>query len=77
MTDVTSVVGGAFAAPVAVVTGAMTGFDQWACDHLMPLAGPPTGGPPSFLESVVPLYHATWQPAGVAVTQIVRSPARS
>jgi membrane-associated phospholipid phosphatase len=42
----------------------------------MPLAGSPLGGPPSFLESLVPLFHATWQPAGVAVTQIVTLPGQ-
>lgn len=68
----------AFAAlGVLVATGALTGFDQWACDHLMPLApAVPVGGPPTFLESLVPLFHATWQPPGVAVTQIVTLPGQ-
>jgi membrane-associated phospholipid phosphatase len=42
----------------------------------MPLAGVATGGPPSVLESLVPLFHATWQPAGVAVAQIVTLPGQ-
>jgi len=42
----------------------------------MPLAGAPVGGPPTILESIVPLFHATWQPAGVAVTQIVTLPGQ-
>ncbi|HEY2354468.1 MAG TPA: phosphatase PAP2 family protein [Gaiellaceae bacterium] len=68
---------GAFVALGALVAGgALTGFDQWACDHLMPFAGPATGGPPSFLESVVPLYHASWATAGLAVTQIVTLPGQ-
>jgi membrane-associated phospholipid phosphatase len=61
---------------VLVAVGALTGLDQWACDHLMPLAGPPTGGPPTTLESLIPLYHAVWEPAGVAVTQIVTLPGQ-
>ncbi len=61
---------------VLVAAGALTGFDQWACDHLMPLAGRSTGGRPTVLESLVPLFHATWQPVGVAVTQIVTLPGQ-
>ena len=68
---------GAFAALGALVAaGALTGVDQWACDHLMPLAGTPTGGPPTFLESLVPLFHAPWQPVGAAVTEIVTLPGQ-
>ncbi len=59
-----------------VAAGALNGLDQWACDHLMPLAGSVSGGPPSFLESVLPLYQASWHPAGVAVTQIVTLPGQ-
>lgn len=59
-----------------MASGALTGFDQWACDHLMPLAGAASGGPPTVLESLVPLYHAGWNPAGVAVTQIVTLPGQ-
>jgi len=61
---------------VLVATGALSEFDQWTCDHLMPLAGTPAGGPPSLLESLVPLFHATWHPVGVAVTQIVTLPGQ-
>ncbi len=57
-----------------VAAGALTGFDQWACDHLMPIAG--TGRTPSFLGSLVPLLQASWRPAGVAVTQIVTLPGQ-
>jgi membrane-associated phospholipid phosphatase len=59
-----------------VAGGALTGFDQWACDHHMPLAGGVSAGPPTLLESLVPLYHAMWQPVGVAVTQIVTLPGQ-
>jgi membrane-associated phospholipid phosphatase len=59
-----------------VAAGALTGFDQWACDHLMPLAGRTSGGAPTLSESLVPLYHAIWQPAGVALTQIVTLPGQ-
>jgi membrane-associated phospholipid phosphatase len=58
-----------------VAAGALNPLDQWACDHLMPWAGKP-GPPPTFLESLVPLFHAGWHPAGVAVTQIVTLPGQ-
>jgi membrane-associated phospholipid phosphatase len=41
----------------------------------MPLAGAP-GSPPSLLESVVPLLHAAFHPAGVAVAQVVTLPGQ-
>jgi membrane-associated phospholipid phosphatase len=41
----------------------------------MPLAGKP-GGPPTLLESLVPLFHAAFHPAGVAVAQIVTLPGQ-
>ena len=59
-----------------VAAGALNPFDQWACDHLMPLAGGTSGGPPTVLESLVPLFHASWHPVGVAVTQIVTLPGQ-
>jgi membrane-associated phospholipid phosphatase len=59
-----------------VADGLLNPLDQWACNHLMPLAGAPVGGPPSFLESVIPLYHAAWHPVGAAVTQIVTLPGQ-
>ena len=58
-----------------VVAGALNGVDQWACDHLTPFAGSP-GGPPTFLESLVPLFHSAWHPAGVAVAQVVTLPGQ-
>ena len=68
----------AFAALAGLVAaGTLTSFDQWACDHLMPLAGGTTGRAPTFLESIVPLYHAAWHPVGVAVTQIVTLPGQA
>jgi membrane-associated phospholipid phosphatase len=69
---------GAFAALAALVaTGTLNGLDQWACDHLMPLAGGTSGGAPTILESLIPLFHASWHPAGVAVTQIVTLPGQT
>lgn len=66
----------AFAALAGLVaSGAAGGLDQWANDHAMPLAGRP-GPPPSFLESLVPLFHAAWHPAGVAVVQVVTLPGQ-
>ena len=41
----------------------------------MPLAGRPLG-PPSFVESLVPLLDAPFHPAGVAVAQIVTLPGQ-
>jgi membrane-associated phospholipid phosphatase len=41
----------------------------------MPLAGAPSG-PPTTLESMVPLLHAPFHPAGAAVTQIVTLPGQ-
>ena len=58
-----------------VAAGALNPLDQWACDHLMPWAGKP-GPPPTVLESLVPLFHAAWHPAGVAVAQIVTLPGQ-
>jgi membrane-associated phospholipid phosphatase len=41
----------------------------------MPFAGAP-GSPPTALESIVPLYHATFHPLGVAVAAIVTLPGQ-
>lgn len=41
----------------------------------MPLAGTP-GAPPTFLESLVPLYHASFHRLGVAVAEIVTLPGQ-
>jgi membrane-associated phospholipid phosphatase len=54
----------------------MTGVDQWAVDHAMPFAGP-AGPPPSLLESLVPLLHASFHPAGDAITQFVILPGQA
>lgn len=70
--------GGAFVVlAILVAAGALTRVDQWASDHLTPLAGGVSGGPPTVLESLVPLYHAAWQPAGVAIAQIVTLPGQA
>lgn len=58
-----------------VASGAMTGLDQRAAEHLMPLAGRPSA-PPTSLESVVPLLHAPFHPVGVAIAQIVTLPGQ-
>lgn len=66
----------AFAALAGLVaSGATRGLDQWACDHLMPFAGKPAG-PPSFLESLVPLLHPGWHPVGMAIAQVVTLPGQ-
>jgi membrane-associated phospholipid phosphatase len=41
----------------------------------MPLAGAPSG-PPTTLESIVPLLHAPFHPLGAAVTEIVTLPGQ-
>jgi membrane-associated phospholipid phosphatase len=58
-----------------VASGATTGLDQWAVDHAMPFAGTPSA-PPTFVESVVPLLHASFHPLGVGVAQIVTLPGQ-
>jgi membrane-associated phospholipid phosphatase len=66
----------AFAALAGLVaSGAATGLDQWACNHLMPFAGKPTA-PPTFLESLVPLLHAGWHPLGAAIADVVTLPGQ-
>lgn len=66
----------AFAALAGLVfSGAANGLDQWACDHLMPFAGKPAA-PPTFLESLIPLFHAGWHPAGAAVAEVVVLPGQ-
>lgn len=68
--------GAAFAALGGLVaSGAASGLDRWAADHAMPFAGSPSP-PPTFLEELVPLYHAAWQPTGAAVAQIVTLPGQ-
>jgi len=69
--------GAAFAALAGLVAaGAADGLDQWANAHLMPLAGRPAG-PPTLLESLVPLLHASFHPAGVAAATIVTLPGQA
>jgi membrane-associated phospholipid phosphatase len=66
----------AFAAlAVLVATGALTGIDQWAVDHLMP-GRPGTQHKPTLTEAVVPLLHASWSPALDVVGNVVTLPAQ-
>jgi len=58
-----------------VASGAANGLDRWASEHAMPFAGPP-GATPTVLESIVPLLHATFHPAGVAVAAVVTLPGQ-
>lgn len=58
-----------------VASGTASGLDRWAANHAMPFAGPP-GPPPTFLEELVPLYHAAWQTAGAAAAQVVTLPGQ-
>jgi membrane-associated phospholipid phosphatase len=76
MRSVATAAAAAFAALGGLVaSGAASGLDRWAANHAMPLAGSP-GSPPTFLESLLPLYHAGWHPAGAAVTQLVTLPGQ-
>jgi membrane-associated phospholipid phosphatase len=66
----------AFAALAGLVaSGAATGLDRWAVGHAMPFAGPP-GPAPTLVGSLVPLYHASFHPAGLAVAEIVTLPGQ-
>lgn len=51
------------------------GLDRWAVEHAMPLAGEPSG-PPTTLESIVPLLHAPFHPVGAGVAEIVTLPGQ-
>jgi membrane-associated phospholipid phosphatase len=58
-----------------VASGAATGLDQWACSNAMPLAGAP-GSPPTFLESLVPLFHSSWHSTGYVVASLITLPGQ-
>jgi membrane-associated phospholipid phosphatase len=58
-----------------VASGAATGIDQWANTHAMPFAGTP-GPAPTLLESLVPLLHAGFHPAGLAAAEVVTLPGQ-
>jgi len=66
---------GAFAALAALVAaGELTAADRWAVYHAMP-AALFNGSKPTFVDAVVPLWHASWSDAGAAVTNLVTLPA--
>ena len=58
-----------------VAAGTLTGVDQWASDHLMPGAERP-GPAPTFLESLVPLYHPDAHGVVGWVGQVVTLPGQ-
>jgi len=65
----------AFAAlAVAVATGAFTGLDQWAVEHLMP-GGSFTGGEPSLLDALVPFAGTHWDSAWSVLVNVAAAPA--
>jgi membrane-associated phospholipid phosphatase len=65
----------AFAAlAVLVSAGSLTRIDQWAADHLMPGAHY-RATTQTFVESVVPLLHASWHPLLHAIANVVTLPA--
>lgn len=61
---------------VLVAAGELTGADQWAVDHLMPGATG-TSPPPTLLEALVPLYHASWSRPLDVVANVVTLPAQA
>jgi membrane-associated phospholipid phosphatase len=66
----------AYAALAALVaTGALTGMDQWAIDHVMPDVG--LGEGPTLIEAAVPLLHVSWDSWLRVVTNVVTLPAQS
>jgi len=65
----------AFAAlAVLVAAGSLTRIDQWAVDHLMPGAHYRTTTQ-TFVESLVPLLHASWHPLLHGIANVVTLPA--
>lgn len=58
-----------------VASGALTGLDQCAATHAMPGAGKP-GPPPTFLESLLPLWHADFGGVLNGIAQIVTLPGQ-
>lgn len=65
----------AFAALAGLVAaGALTFVDRWAMLHAMPDASF-TGGKPTFLKAVVPLWRVPWQGPVDVVTNLVTVPA--
>jgi membrane-associated phospholipid phosphatase len=61
---------------ILVAAGALTGLDQWAVDHLMP-GGHGASAPPTALEALVPLYHASWSRPLDVVANVVTLPAQA
>lgn len=66
-----------FAALAALVaSGALTGVDQWAVDHLMPGLSP-SSRESSLLEAAIPLLHAHWRTTLEVVANVVTLPAQA
>ena len=70
-----AVAAGAFAVLAALVAhGNLTRVDQWAIDHAMPEAHF-TGGKPTLVEALVPLWGTSWHGAVAVTTSLVTLPA--
>jgi membrane-associated phospholipid phosphatase len=66
---------GAFAALAALVAhGSLTSLDEWAVHHAMPEAHF-TGGKPTLVEALVPLWDSSWHGAVAVTTNLVTLPA--
>jgi membrane-associated phospholipid phosphatase len=59
---------------VLVAAGSLTRIDQWAVHHLMPGAHY-RATTQTFVESIVPLLHASWHPPVHAIANVVTVPA--
>jgi membrane-associated phospholipid phosphatase len=65
----------AFAALAGLVAaGDLSHIDRWAMTHAMPDARF-TGGKPTFVDAVVPLWGSSWHGAVAVVTNVVTLPA--
>jgi membrane-associated phospholipid phosphatase len=70
-----AVAAGAFAALAALVAhGNLTSLDEWAVHHAMPEAHF-TGGKPTLVGALVPLWGASWHGAVAITTNLVTLPA--
>jgi len=59
---------------IAVATGALTGLDQWAVDHVTP-GGHFTGGEPSLRDALIPLAGTHWDSAWSVLVNVIAAPA--
>jgi membrane-associated phospholipid phosphatase len=74
-TALASAAAGAFAAlAVLVAHGSLNSFDEWALHHAMPEARF-TGGKPTLVGALVPLWGSSWHSVVAITTDVVTLPA--